>query len=79
MADIGEIERKITGLSEKKGEEKLQEAKQLWNELQALERSIARDYSVPVYVIRKVRELAPDLEATINRLEAGARRKAAKA
>lgn len=75
MIDVDKIERDVAVLDDMKGEEKLQAARKAYLAVSLAEQECARDFTVPFQVVKKVRELIPVVQATVNRLEAGARKR----
>lgn len=77
MIDVSEIERAVAALDSLKGEEKLQAARRAYANVQEAEYEIAMNPAVPVDVVWKIRKLIPEVQATVNRLEAGQRKREA--
>lgn len=70
-----EIEIRFNEADKLAGEEKLQEMRVIFKNLSDLERSLALDFSVPIQEVRHLRELIPLVEGSINRINAGLRRR----
>lgn len=77
MIDVNEIEREVATLDSMKGEGKLHAARLAYAHVRECEHEIAMNLDVPVDVVWKIRKLIPEVQATVNRLEAGARKREA--
>lgn len=79
MVDIESIQRDVHALDTMKGEEKLIQARKCYDRIHAAEKHAAfRFGAVPLESIRALGDLIPVVNATINRLEAGRKRAAAR-
>lgn len=75
--DLGETQRRVQEIDRNlKGEEKLQALIEVRQTINSFERAACADFSIPFYTVKGFRDLLPEVNAGINRLEA-AKKKAA--
>lgn len=76
MIDILGIKQQIEGLKELKNpDDRLQTARTILQKVVAAERQIAADFSVPFDTVRELKNIIPDIQAIVGRLEAGLKRR----
>ena len=56
-------------------EDRLKTCRQIWDELETVERAACQDLSFPLTEIRAIKELVPHVRSRIRHLEAGLKRK----
>lgn len=78
MIDADKIERDLAALDGLAGDDKLHAARVVYEKMTRAEAECARDFTIPFEVVKKLRQLIPVIQATLNRLESGARRRAAR-
>ncbi len=76
MIDVALVQRNIKAMQTLDSGEKLPRAKELLALIHRMEKEIAADFSVPFDVVKQLKDLIPEVQATINRCQARFKRAA---
>ena len=77
MVDTRALNAELQGLKDiDNSDNRLSAAIRLHAKVQAAEREISKDFTMGFYDVQKFKEIIPQVQATISRLRAGARRRA---